>query len=88
MRFAVFFSDPLAHGIEFVEAANAAQAEQQAERDHEGGRVGVVPAERLEGCDQHRLLMGWIALEGVQEARDEALKGPGAPWHPSRQQRP
>jgi hypothetical protein len=32
--------------------------------------------------------MGWIALEGVQEARDEALKGPGAPWHPSRQQRP
>jgi hypothetical protein len=32
--------------------------------------------------------MGWIALKGVQEARDEALKGPGVPWHPSRQQRP
>jgi hypothetical protein len=49
MRFAVFFSDQLAHGIELVEAAIAAQAEQQAESDHEGGRVGVAPAERLEG---------------------------------------
>ncbi len=86
MRFAVFYSDPLAHGIEFVEAANAAQAQRQAELDHEGGRVGVVPAERLEGCDQHRLLMGWIALEGAQEGREEAWEGPGVPWRPSRQQ--
>jgi hypothetical protein len=70
MCFAVFFNDPLAHGIELVEAATAAQALLQAELDYQGGRLGVVPAERLEACDQHRLLMGWIALEGVQEGRD------------------
>ena len=88
MCFAVFFNDPLAHGIELVEAATAAQALLQAELDYQGGRLGVVPAERLEACDQHRLLMGWIALKGVQEARGEAVEGPGVPWHPSRQQRP
>jgi hypothetical protein len=87
MRFAVFFSDPLAHGIELVEAATAAQALLQAELDHQGGRLGVVPAEQLDGCDHHRLLMGWIALEGAQEGREEVVEGPGVPWRPSRQQR-
>ena len=63
MRFAVFFSDQHGHGIEYVEADSNAQAQRQAEQGHEGARLGVVPAELLEGCDQHHLLWGWIALE-------------------------
>jgi hypothetical protein len=56
----VFFTDEIAHGMQPVEASDAAAAEAMVRDLNPDARVGSVLDVGLNGAERHRLLAEWV----------------------------
>jgi hypothetical protein len=64
-RFSVFFDGPLGFGIQPVDAVNSEHAVEIVSAMHSGARLAAVETAELEGCNKHRILVGWITGKAI-----------------------